>query len=256
MSLTEADEVFEVGSGSAEKIGLLLQHGGAHAVSAYACVDVNAVALEHAAKDMMHRFPGVDVTSYVGDFVSDLGKVPPAEQGRRLVAFFGSTIGNLDKEARGRFFTDVATMLGTEDWLLLGMDLVKDRDRLRRAYDDSRGVTAEFTRNILRVVNREMDADFPVDAFEHVPRWNETESRMEAWLRATRAISVGIKKIGLEVTLVKGEEILTEVSCKFTRESIEPELERAGLRIHRWFTDEPDDFALALVTPARAAGRR
>lgn len=245
------DEVFEVGSGSAAKICLLLDQTGGDAVSAYATVDVNGDALQHAAKEMQLQRPELDVTGYIGDFVCDLARVPRSG-GRRLVAFFGSTIGNLDRDERAQFFADIASMLAPDDRFLLGLDLVKDRAVLHAAYNDSAGVTAEFTRNILRVVNRELDGDFPVDAFDHVPLWNEDDSRMEAWLRATRAMTVTLGAIPMSVTLGEGETMLTEVSCKFTRESVEQELGAQQLAVADWFTDADNTFALALISGVSA----
>ncbi|MFT5392807.1 MAG: L-histidine N-alpha-methyltransferase [Gammaproteobacteria bacterium] len=247
---TKALEVLEVGSGSAEKICLFLDKAHGHEIGHYASIDINAAALDEAAQDLKAQHPNVSVTGYIGDFISDLSRMPAAAE-RRLVAFFGSTIGNLDEPARADFFQDVATVLGEQDSFLLGIDLVKDRDVLHNAYNDSQGITAEFTLNILRVINRELSADFPLDGFVHVPRWNESLHRMEAWLRATRAMTVKIADVDMTINLAAQEEMLTEVSYKFTRESIEPELGRAKLALTGWYTDEAESFALALITKAR-----
>jgi L-histidine N-alpha-methyltransferase len=134
------------------------------------------------------------------------------------------------------------------DSLLLGTDLVKDVGRLVRAYDDSAGVTAQFNRNVLAVVSRELDADFELDAFEHVARWNAEEERIEMWLRATSAQRVHIAALDLAVEFAADEEMLTEVSCKFRRDGVEAELAAAGLHRTHWWTDPAGDFGLSLST--------
>jgi L-histidine N-alpha-methyltransferase len=132
--------------------------------------------------------------------------------------------------------------------LLLGTDLVKDTGRLVRAYDDSAGVTARFNRNVLAVVNRELGADFDLDAFEHVARWNAGEERIEMWLRACAAQRVRVEALDLSVDFAAGEEMLTEVSCKFRPEGVADELAAAGLRHTHWWTDRARDFGLSLST--------
>jgi L-histidine N-alpha-methyltransferase len=181
-----------------------------------------------------------------GDFEEHLGKIPRV--GRRLVVFLGSTIGNLTSGPRTEFLSALSDTLQPGDSLLLGTDLVKDVDRLVRAYDDSAGVTARFNRNVLAVVNRELDADFDLDAFEHVARWNADEERIEMWLRATSAQRVQIAALNLAVDFAAGEEMLTEVSCKFRPDGVETELAAAGLRRTHWWTDPAGDFGLSLST--------
>ena len=145
--------------------------------------DVDAGVLEAAAAAIQREYPGIEIDAVCGDFEEHLGKIPRV--GRRLVVFLGSTIGNLTPGPRAEFLAALAGHLQPGDTLLLGTDLVKDIDRLVRAYDDSAGVTAPFNRNVLSVVNRELDADFDLDAFDHVARWNADEERIEMWLRAT-----------------------------------------------------------------------
>ena len=181
-----------------------------------------------------------------GDFEEHLGKIPRV--GRRLVAFLGSTIGNLTPGPRADFLSALSDTLQPGDSLLLGTDLVKDAGRLVRAYDDSAGVTAKFNRNVLAVVNRELDADFDLDAFEHVARWNAEEERIEMWLRASSAQRVHIAALDLAVDFAAGEEMLTEVSCKFRPDGVEAELAAAGLRRTHWWTDPAGDFGLSLST--------
>jgi L-histidine N-alpha-methyltransferase len=174
--------------------------------------------------------------------------VPVGE--RPLVAFLGGTVGNFYPDTRARFLARVRELLGGEGRLLLGTDLVKDVDVLEAAYNDSAGVTAEFNRNVLLAINRELDADFDPDAFEHVAFFDEDESWIEMRLRALGEQRVSIPGADLELTLPDGEEIRTEVSTKFTRERLERELGDAGMRIEAFFTDADGYFALTLAAPA------
>jgi L-histidine N-alpha-methyltransferase len=159
----------------------------------------------------------------------------------------GSTIGNLTAEPRAGFLTALAGVMRPGDSLLLGTDLVKDTGRLVAAYDDAAGVTARFNRNVLAVINRELDADFDIGVYRHVARWNGEQERMEMFLRAERAQRVTIAALDLTVELATGEEILTEVSCKFRPDAVAAELAGAGLRRTRWWTDGAGDFGLSLA---------
>jgi L-histidine N-alpha-methyltransferase len=164
-----------------------------------------------------------------------------------MFVFLGSTIGNLTPEPRAQFLSTLAGVMEPGDSLLLGTDLVKDTGRLVRAYDDAAGVTARFNRNVLAVVNRELDADFDVDAFAHVARWNTDEERIEMWLRTDRGQRVRVGALDLTVDFAAGEEMLTEVSCKFQPDGVSAELAAAGLRRVRWWTDGAGDFGLSLA---------
>src|SRR5699024_9292468 len=190
-------------------------------------------------------YPGVQVQAVCGDFEHHLAQIPGG--GRRLFVFLGSTIGNLTPAPRADFLTVLAAVMNAGDSLLLGTDLAKHTGRPVRAYDDSDGVTAAFNRNVLAVINRELDADFDLDAFAHVARWNSTEQRIEMWLRARRAQHVVIGALELAVDFAAGEEMLTEVSCKFHPEQVDAELAAAGLRRQHWWTDAAGDFGLSLA---------
>jgi L-histidine N-alpha-methyltransferase len=166
-----------------------------------------------------------------------------------LVAFLGSTIGNFRPEERRRFLVDLECTMGAFDRLLLGVDLVKDPDRLRAAYDDAAGVTAAFNRNALSVVNRELGGDFDPEAFDHVARWVPEERWIEMRLRARSAQHVRIEELDLEVDIAEGEELLTEISAKFTHEGIGEELTAAGFVVERTWVGGTDDFLLVLARP-------
>ena len=190
----------------------------------------------------------MQVHAVVGDFEHHLGKIPRG--GRRVIAFLGSTIGNLAPAERARFLAEVAAGLAPGDALLLGTDLVKDPARLVAAYDDAAGVTAAFNRNVLRVLNRELGADFEPEAFAHVARCDTEAEWIEMRLRADGAQHVRIRELALDVEFADGEELRTEISAKFRRGGVEAELAAAGLAMSAWWTDPAGDFALSLSAPA------
>jgi L-histidine Nalpha-methyltransferase len=245
-SVTGADTLVELGSGTSEKTRLLLSalnDGGG--LRRFVPFDVDASILSAAGAAIQREYPDIEIAAVCGDFEEHLSEIP--DGGRRLFVFLGSTIGNLTADPRAEFLWALARVMRSGDSLLLGTDLVKDTDRLVRAYDDAAGVTAQFNRNVLAVINRELDADFDVDAYRHVARWNSEEERMEMYLRAEKAQRVRIAALDLTVELAAGEEILTEVSCKFRADAVGAELARAGLRRTRWWTDDAGDFGLSLA---------
>ena len=245
-SVTGADTLVELGSGTSEKTRTLLQaldDGGT--LRRFVPFDVDASMLSAAATAIQREYPDIEIAAVCGDFEEHLSEIP--DGGRRLFVFLGSTIGNLTADPRAEFLAALAAVLRPGDSLLLGTDLVKDTGRLVAAYDDAAGVTAQFNRNVLAVINRELDADFDVDAYRHVARWNADDERMEMWLRAESAQRVRIAALDLTVEFAAGEEILTEVSCKFRADAVADELARAGLRPTRWWTDNAGDFGLSLA---------
>jgi L-histidine Nalpha-methyltransferase len=245
-SVTGADTLVELGSGTSEKTRNLLEalcDGGA--LRRFVPFDVDASMLSAAGAAIQREYPDIEIAAVCGDFEEHLSEIP--DDGRRLFVFLGSTIGNLTPDPRAEFLGALAAEMRPGDSLLLGTDLVKDAGRLIRAYDDAAGVTAQFNRNVLAVINRELDADFDVDVYRHVARWNGEEERMEMLLRAETAQRVCIGALDLTVEFVAGEEILTEVSCKFRADGVAAELARAGLRHTRWWTDDAGDFGLSLA---------
>jgi len=249
VALTRADTLVELGSGTSEKTRLLLDAmRDAGTLARFVPFDVSKQTLHDAAAAIEHEYPGIDVQPVVGDFTLDLDCIPPGR--RRLVAFLGGTIGNLLPEPRARFLADVAALLGPDDSFLVGTDLVKDVRRLEAAYDDAQGVTAAFNKNVLHVMNRELNADFDVDAFEHVAVFDTEREWIEMRLRSTRRQLVRLGALDLDVEFRAGEEMRTEVSAKFTRERVERELSGAGMRLVEWWTDPARDFALSLARRA------
>ncbi|MEE9242534.1 MAG: L-histidine N(alpha)-methyltransferase, partial [Mycobacterium sp.] len=215
-----ADTLVELGSGTSEKTRMLLDalHNRGSLLG-FIPFDIDTSVLSATGAAIGQEYPNIEIAAVCGDFEEHLGKIPNV--GRRLVAFLGSTIGNLEPGPRAEFLASVFDLLQPGDSLLLGTDLVKDTGRLVRAYDDSAGVTARFNRNVLAVVNRELGADFDIDAFEHVARWNEAEERIEMRLRSARAQRARIASLSLDVDFSDGEEVLTEVSCKFRRAGVD-----------------------------------
>ncbi len=242
---TGAHTLVELGSGSSEKTRLLLdalrRHGTLHE---FVPLDVSESALRDAAEAIVDDYPGLSVHGVVGDFTEHLGRLPG--ESPRVVAFLGGTIGNLLPDERAKFFGALHDVLEPGEWLLLGTDLVKDPGVLVPAYDDAAGVTAEFNKNVLRVLNRQLGADFDLDSFDHVALWDSRNEWIEMRLRATRAMSVLLPEIGLEVEFAKDEELRTEISAKFRREGIDAELAAAGFGLSSWWTDSGNRFALSL----------
>ncbi|MGZ4490024.1 MAG: L-histidine N(alpha)-methyltransferase [Nocardioidaceae bacterium] len=244
--LTKAVSLVELGSGSSDKTHLLLRAlRGLGSLRSYVPVDVSGDALEAAVPALVAEYDGLQVQGIVADFDHHLDKLPA--EGPKLIAFLGGTIGNFEPAHRRAFLAEVGAQMRPGDALLLGTDLVKDPARLVAAYDDAAGVTAEFNKNVLRVVNRELGADFDVDAFEHVAVWDAEREWIEMRLRAKGDQHVVVPALDLAVDFADGEEMRTEISAKFREQKVAAELTEAGLRLANWWTDEPGDFALSLA---------
>ncbi len=237
----------ELGSGSAAKTRHLLSAmEDAGCLELFVPVDISEEITHETAASLVDEYPELSVSGLVCDFEQDLELIPEADGGR-LIAFLGGTIGNLYPDPRGEFLSRIAAMLGPEDSLLLGTDLVKDTARLEAAYNDSAGVTAEFNKNVLAVLNRELGADFDLAAFEHVARFDEDEAWMDIGLRSTVDQTIRVDGLDLTVRFAAGERMRTEISAKFTRERLEQIYGDAGLELRGWFTDPAGDFALSLA---------
>lgn len=245
------DDVVEIGAGASDKTRRILDAVTAGGRAArYVPLDLDRVTLEASAERLLRRYPTLRVHGVVGDFERDLAHVPPPE-GRRLAMFLGSTIGNLDAPERQRLLAGLRAQLpGEGDRLLLGVDLVKDVKILEPAYDDAAGVTRDFNRNILHVVNRAVDGDFRPEAFKHFAFYNETAARIEMHLVAEGPQVVTLQRLGLTIRLRAGEGIWTESSYKFTRPGVLAMLAAAGLRLVEWHVDPANYFALAVAAPS------
>jgi L-histidine Nalpha-methyltransferase len=244
--LTGAVELVELGSGTAAKTRVLLDalHDEG-TLERYIPVDVTESMVRDCAEALTREYPGLRVHGVIGDFERHLDRVPPAA-GPRIVAFLGGTIGNFPPGSRRRVLREVARLLGPGDHLLMGTDLVKDPRVLEAAYDDAEGVTAEFNRNVLRVLNRELAADFDPEDFDHVALFDREHEWIEMRLRARREHTTLVRDLDLPVHFDAGEELRTEISAKFTPERVEGDLAAAGLELVRWLTDPDGLFALTL----------
>jgi L-histidine N-alpha-methyltransferase len=255
VAATGAAELVELGSGTAAKTRLLLRAmADAGTLRRFVPVDVTESMVLTCADELVDEFDDLRVHGIVGDFERHLGHIPKPDDGPRIVAFLGGTIGNFTPGSRRRFLRSVAKLLRPGvDHLLLGTDLVKDPAIIEAAYNDSAGVTARFNRNVLHVVNRELDADFDVEAFDHVAFFDREREWIEMRLRAQRRMDVHVGRLGLRVAFAPREELRTEISAKFTRDRLRGDLAAAGLELREVLTDPEDLFALSLSTRRSAS---
>ncbi len=244
---TGAGELVELGSGTSEKARILLDAmAAARTLRRYVPLDVSESVVEEAAAQLVEEYDGLQVHGVVGDFERHLEGIPAPDGQPRIVALLGGTIGNFPPGTRRGILRALAQLLRPQDRLLLGTDLVKDPSTLEAAYDDAEGITAEFNRNVLHVINRELDADFVPESFEHVAFFDRRHEWVEMRLRAKRPCTVLIADLDLRIEFAAGEELRTEISAKFTRGRIEADFAAAGLALERFYTDEDELFALSL----------
>ena len=247
--LSRCESLIELGSGTSAKTRLLIRAlRTAGTLREFVPFDVDPTVLAESTDALAAEFPGLQVSPVVGDFERDLPTI--SAPGRRTVAFLGSTIGNLEPSARARFLRQIGAIVRPGDTFLLGTDLVKDPGRLLAAYDDAAGTTAEFNRNVLVVLNRQLGADFAVDQFQHVAVWDAANEWIEMRLRSARDQHVLIRDLDLAVHFAPGEEMRTEISAKFRPDRLAAEINAAGLATVRFWTDNAGDFGLTLAAPA------
>jgi L-histidine Nalpha-methyltransferase len=250
---TGAGELVELGSGTAEKARILLDAmSRAGTLRRYVPLDVTERMVEGSARRLVEEYDGLEVHGVIGDFERHLGHVPDGDGTPRIVALLGGTVGNFPPGTRRTLLRKMGTLLGRDDRVLLGTDLVKDPTVIEAAYDDPAGVTAEFNRNVLHVINRELGANFVAEQFEHVAFFDRKHEWVEMRLRALEACSVEIDDLGMTVEFEAGEELRTEISAKFTRERLQTDYRSVGLAMEHWYTDEEELFALSLARAERA----
>ncbi|MYB23888.1 MAG: L-histidine N(alpha)-methyltransferase [Acidimicrobiia bacterium] len=249
VALSGAGTLVELGSGLSQKTRLLLDAlAAAEALEGFVPFDVNESALRATASAAAAAYPGASVHGVVGEFGSDLPSIPRAP--RRLVALLGGTIGNFSGPERQKFLAEIAGLCEPGETFLLGADLVKDRDRLLAAYDDPHGVTAAFNRNILRVINRRLEADFDPKKFAHVATYDDEMQWIEMWLRSEEAQEVYLRRLALSVSFAPGEAVRTEISAKFHPAQVSDELTAAGFSVLAQWLDGAGDFSLTLARRA------
>lgn len=244
-AVSRADTLVELGAGTSEKTRLLLDAlREAGRLERIVVLDVDEETLRESAERLAREYPGVAVHGVAGDLEQHLSELP--HEGRRLIAFLGSSIGNFETAERAAFLRRLRGAIDPGETFLLGTDLVKDPARLHAAYDDAAGVTPRFSLNLLSVLNRELGADFDLARFRHVPRWDAERELVDIRLRSLGAQRVCVRALGLEIDFAEGEELHTETSAKFRRGGVERELREAGFDVREWWTDEAGDFALSL----------
>jgi L-histidine N-alpha-methyltransferase len=248
VTATGAGELVELGSGAADKARILLDAmAAAGTLRRYIPFDVSERVVADAARQLVEEYGELRVHGVIGDFERHLEQVPAGDGVPRMVALLGGTIGNFPPGTRRGLLRKIGTLLGPEDRLLLGTDLVKDPTELEAAYDDHKGITAEFNRNVLHVINRELGADFLPEQFDHIAFFDRKHDWIEMRLRARRPCSVLISDLALRVDFAAGEELRTEISAKFTRARVESDFHAAGLALEGWYTDDDERFALSLA---------
>lgn len=241
--------LIELGSGANRKVRMLLDAAnGTRRKIRYVPIDVCEPMLQQAAADLLARYPELTIRGIVADFTRNLEGIDLA--GAKLIVFFGSTIGNFSEEDCIALLRSVARSMQRTDRFLVGVDMIKSRDLMEAAYNDTRGVTAQFNKNILTVVNRALHANFDLTLFDHVAFYHERRECIEMHLCANRDLSVFVADLNLSITMKKGETIFTEICRKFSRERVERLADAAGLEIKRWFSDPREWFSLVEMMPA------
>ena len=246
VSQTGADELVELGSGAATKTRVLLDAmARAKQLKFYVPFDVSEGIVRRVAQELVEEYEGLEVHGVVGDFLAHLEHIP--DGGKRLVVILGGTVGNMGAEAGPAFLSSIYDEMDQGDYFLLGVQLITDVDRLEAAYNDSAGITAAFNKNMLSVLKSVIGAEFDPEAFEHVARFNQDKHRIEMHLRSIRNQVIPIPELDLNLRLQEGEEILTEISMKFTRHQVEALLTRAGFSPVEWYSDPLQLHGLALA---------
>jgi L-histidine Nalpha-methyltransferase len=234
--------IYELGAGTATKTGLLLRAAvRRQGKVTYQAIDISASALEDARESLQGEMPGVCVETVVVDYTQGLSQVSLGQRqpgDHRMFLYIGSSIGNFDRPSALRILSDVRRQLLPGDALLLGADLVKDRQTLLNAYDDAAGVTSAFNKNVLARINRELGSNLNPQLFRHRVRWNEESSRIEMHLESLITQVVFVPALDLQVRLGRAETIHTENSYKFTDDQISGLLERAGFKIASQWKDQ------------------
>lgn len=244
--------ILELGSGTSSKTEHLLDACElTRCHPRYLPLDVCEEMLVDAGNRLLEQYQWLNIRALLGDYSACFNQVPDSE-GTRLYVFLGGTLGNLDELEAQYFLSQLSGMMSKTDYLLLGVDRVKDRDVLHAAYNDSQGYTAEFNRNILNVINRELGADFNPERFSHRAWFNEGQSQIEMHLRSNTAQTVRIDELDMTVNFRQGETIHTEISRKFTLEALSALTSAAGLSVVQHF--EPDNGYFSLALLRRRAG--
>lgn len=246
VTLSGADELVELGSGAATKTRVLLDAmAKAGQLDMYVPFDVDESIVRRVSEELVREYPGMKIHGVVGDFLFHLAHIP--EGGKRLVVILGGTIGNLPAAAAQDFLTAVNGEMDSGDFFLLGVQLITERSRLEAAYNDEQGITASFNKNIIRVLRNDFGAQTQPELFDHVARYNETDHRIEMWLRSREDQRVDIPGLDMQIHLKQGEEVRTEISTKYDRGLTEELMRASGFQLVKWYSDPNDLIGLALA---------
>jgi L-histidine N-alpha-methyltransferase len=248
MGSFEKGDIVELGSGANQKIRMLLDAAPGENLSQlrYVPVDVSQSALVDASEELLKIYPELEVLGIVADFSLHLDKIPSDRP--RLLIFLGSTIGNFTNSAQRDFLLTAAAAMKQEDRFLIGFDMLKSKETLEAAYNDSMGITSKFNKNVLHVLNRELKANFDPSDFEHLAFFKKEKQRVEMHLQAKHNLEVMVDDLGVTVELDQHETIHTEVCGKFSKASVEQLADESGLKIRQWFSDSREWFSLAELT--------
>lgn len=242
----------ELGSGSSVKttiiIEALLEKNGS---ASYTPIDISRSMLEESATQLRARYDGLEIVSIAAEYTEGLARLREFDKRPELILWLGSSIGNFERDGAVAFLKGITAGLTSRDRLLIGFDLVKDLEVLKKAYNDSRGVTAAFDLNLLARINRELGGEFDIDSFEHTAEYNTEKDRIEMYLVSKRDQDVPIESLNRTFHFDKGERIHTENSHKYTQAAIEEIADEVGLHIIRQWNDPRDWFNLTLFAPAR-----
>jgi L-histidine N-alpha-methyltransferase len=238
-------DIVELGSGANRKIRIFLDSAGKDRLPLlrYIPVDVSESALKEASEELHNIYPDLAVLGIIADFTLHMDAIPCDNP--RMIMFLGSTIGNFDEKMQKHFLRLVAGSMNPDDRFVIGFDMIKPKETMEAAYNDSRGITSKFNKNVLHVLNRELNANFKPSHFDHVAFFNDDKERVEMHLRVNRETVVTINDLDLEIRLDKNETIHTENSCKFSKSRVKKMVSEAGLTINEWYFDSKKWFSLA-----------
>lgn len=246
MNNVKYTDIIELGSGDCSKITILLnslKQENIHNIN-YIPVDVSQSAIQESSEELVKRFPDLTINGLVADFINQIDLIP--NENKRMFCFLGSTLGNFDEKTANNFLKNISSIMNPRDTFLLGLDLVKPANILHEAYNDNQNITAEFNKNILKVVNEIINSNFDTDNFEHDAFFNASKSRIEMHLKAKKDIKVKSPFIDSDIYIKKGEDIHTENSYKFSMDRIKQLEQVMDLSIKEVYTDSNNWFALVL----------
>ena len=246
MSEIKYTDIVELGSGDCSKISILLNAVKPKNIAdiTYIPVDVSQSAIQQSAEELVNQFPDLTINGLVADFIHQIDLIP--NDNKRMFCFLGSTLGNFDKNIAYNFLHNISSNMNFGDVFLLGLDMVKPIEILHHAYNDSKGITSQFNKNIMNVLNEIIQSDFNLNDFKHKAFFNEEQSRIEMHLIATKDIIVSSPFSKSEIQFHKGETIHTENSYKYTFEKIKDIEKITKLKVDKIFTDSKKWFSLIL----------